>query len=72
MPNLETSFNDYGHELEEDYDILIGATVFQCRLCRATGVYGDCWLGGITPEIFSETCSAKMKRTNPNIECSTA
>lgn len=54
--------NDLGHDLEEDFDLLNYSTVFQCRLCRATGVYGDDWLGGITPEILSENCPSKMNQ----------
>ena len=60
--------NDLGHELEEDFDNLNGSTVFQCRLCRATGVYSDDWLGGIAPEILSENCPSKL--TNLTLTCS--
>lgn len=59
--------NDLGHELEEDFDKLSCVIVFQCRLCYATGVYGDDWLGGIAPEILSEICLSKL--TNLNLTC---
>lgn len=54
--------NEFGHDLEEDFDNLIYATVFQCRLCRATGIFGEDWLGGILPEILNENCPAKFGR----------